>query len=241
MVFQKKMLYIATMGLLLSGSALFAAEVSATSLLKHTYQYIGSLDTYAFNAVVTEEDMQEGKLLKQYTQAISVKVDRPNEFRMDTKGDIKERSTYLHEGIFTMMDHGFNYYGQIKLPQKDINAALDYMFEKYGIKAPLAALIYSDMDKRSKFSKSTYFGKRTVGGVVCDYIAFRNKGGEIHIWITHGDKPLIRCFTMIDTSVKGKPKTTAFIQWNTASKIAESDFIFKAPAGAANISVQSAK
>ena len=240
MTFPKRLLCIAGMGLLLGSSGLFAAERSATAILKHAYQYIGSLDKYAFNAVVTEDDMKEGKLLKRYRQYISVKVDRPDDLRTDTKGDTKNRSTYLHNGIFTMIDHGFNYYGQIKLPGKSINAALDYIFNKYGIKAPLAALIYSDMNKRTKFTKITYFGKRTIKGAEYDYIAFRNKGGVIHAWISRGEKPLVKYFTIIDTTVKGNPRTTASIKWDTDPKLSEKDFIFTAPKGASKISVESA-
>jgi len=241
MILHKRILCITGLGVLLSTSALLAAEQSATAILKHANQYIGSLDKYAFNAVVTDDDMQNGKRLKQYKQYVSVKVKRPNDLRVDTKGDTKERSTYLHDGVFTMIDHGFNYYGQIKLPHKSIDKALDYIFNKYGIKAPLAALIYSDMNKRSKFSKSTYFGKRTIGGIEYDYVAFRNKGGEVHVWISRGEKPLVKYFTIIDTTVKGKPKTTASIKWDTDPRLSEKDFIFKAPKGASNISVESAK
>jgi len=240
MTFQKKILCIAGMGLVLNSTLLIAAEQSATSILKHAYQYIGSLDKYAFSAVVINDDMKDGKLLKQYKKHVSVKVDRPDDLRVDIKGETKDRSTYLHDGIFTMIDHRFNYYGQIKLPKKSINAALDYIFNKYGIKAPLAALIYSDMNKRTKFTKITYFGKRTIKGAEYDYIAFRNKGGVIHAWITHGEKPLVKYFTIIDTTVKGNPRTTASINWDTDPKLSEKDFIFTAPKGASKISVESA-
>jgi len=241
MTLSKRIFCVIGMGLIVSSTALFSAEQSAAAILKHAYQYIGSLDKYAFNAVVIDDDMKDGKLLKQYKQYISVKVDRPNDLRVDTKGDTKSRSTYLHDGLFTMIDHGFNYYGQIKLPHKSIDKALDYIFDKYGIKAPLAALIYSNMHKRWKFRKSTYFGKRMVAGVECDYVAFRNRGGEVHVWISRGEKPLVKSFTIIDTTVKGKPRTTASIKWETNPRFSEKDFIFKTPKGAANISVESAK
>ncbi|KYJ86257.1 DUF2092 domain-containing protein [Sulfurovum riftiae] len=241
MTLYKRILCIAGLGVVLGNTSLFAAEQSAASIVKHAYQYIGSLDKYTFNAIVTEDAMEKGKLLKQYKQYVSVKVDRPDNLRVDTKGDIKKRTSYLHDGTFTMIDHDFNYYGQIKLPHKSIDKALDYIFDRYGIKAPLAALIYSDMHKRSKFTKSTYFGKRTIDGAEYDYVAFRNRGGEVHAWISSGEKPLVKYFTIIDTTVKGKPRTTASIKWDTDPRLSEKDFIFKAPRGASNISVESAK
>jgi len=231
----KHILSIAGIGLILSHTVLLASGDSATTLLKRANHYIGTLNAYTFNAVVTEEEGGEGKSYKQY---VSVKVKRPNDLRVDTKGAFKNRSTYLHDGHFTMVDHDFDYYGQLTLPKKSIDAALDYIFNRYGIKAPLAALIYSDMNKRSKFTKSTYFGKRTVGGVVCDYIALRNRGGEVHIWISSGEKPLVQAFTIIDTTIKEKPRTTASIKWNTTPVLSDEIFTFSKSNGISKISIE---
>jgi hypothetical protein len=241
MIFAKKLLYITGIGIFLSSSILVASEVSAKSILKHAYHYISTLDQYAFDATVINDEIQEGKPFKQTRQEVSVKIDRPNNLRVDSKGAVKNRSNYLHQGLFTMIDHEFGYYGQIKLPHQSIDDALDYIFEHYGIKAPLAALIYSDMYKRSKFSKSTYFGQRTIDGINCDYIAFRNKGGEVHIWISRGEQPLVKSFTVIDTTVPGHPKTSALIRWNLHPTISEQDFIFKAPKGVFPVSVERAQ
>ncbi len=49
------------------------------------------------------------------------------------------------------------------------DGTLDLIFDAYGINAPLASLIYSDMDKSVKFTKSKYFGTMDVAGVACDY------------------------------------------------------------------------
>jgi len=240
MTLPKRLLYSTAIGMFLSSSLLFASNISANTILKHAYHYIGTLDQYAFDATVINDEMQDGKLLKESRQEVSVKIDRPNRLRVDSKGEGKNRSNYLYNGTFTMIDHGFGYYGQIKLPHQSIDAALDYIFEHYGIKAPLAALIYSNMHQRSTFTKSTYFGKRTVDGVACDYIAFRNRGGEVHIWISRGEKPLIKSFTVIDTTVQGHPKTSAVIRWDLQPNISEKEFIFKAPAGVSPISVERA-
>jgi hypothetical protein len=240
MGYYKKLLSIVGMGLLLNSGLLLAAETSANAVLMKAYKYIGSLDTYAFDAVVLNDDTVEKKSTKHYKHTVTVKVDRPDDLRIDIKGDVKNRSIYLHEGVFTIFDHAFGYYGQLDLPQKSIDGALDYIFDSYGIKAPLAALIYSDMYKRSKFTKSVYFGTRTVGGEECDYVAFRNAKSEVHVWILRGDKPLIKSFTLIDKSEKGTPKTSASIKWYTDIDIPKSTFIFHAPKEAVAISIKPA-
>jgi len=236
MKLHKQLLLLAGAGLLLGSTALMGAEKTARSILDNAYKYVGSMDRYAFKAVVSDTDPNEGKT---YKHNVSVKVDRPDKLRVDTKGDIRDRSVYINDGLFTLMDHKFNYYGQLKVP-KTIDGALDYIFEHYGITAPLASLIYSNMGKRAKFSKSKYFGTVDVAGVACDYVAFRNKAGEVHIWIATGDKPLVKAYSIIDTHVEGKPRKNTSIRWMLDPKFPQNDFIFSAPKGASKISIEPA-
>jgi len=236
---QSQVLCTAGVTLLLGGTNLFAAEQSAKDIVNKAYQYVGSMDQYTFDAVVTDEEAKDGEIIKTYRQDVSVKVDRPGKLRVDTKGDIKNRSSYLNDGLFTMIDHGHGYYGQLKTP-KTIDGTLDLIFEKYGIKAPLATLLYSDMHKRVKFNRSKYFGTMDVAGVECDYVAFKSRVREVHVWITTGDQPLVKTFSVIDTGTKGNPRRNTSLTWNTDPKISDSDFVFTPPKGASKVSVEAA-
>ncbi len=200
----KKLLCTAGIALLLINTNLLAVEKSAVDIVKKVYQHLGSMDKYAFDAVVMDDVLDEkGVVVERFRQELSVKVDRPGKFRVDSKGDTRNRSSYLNEGIFTMIDHGEGYYGQLEA-EKTINGTLDIIFDMYGIKAPLASLVYND----------------------------------IHIWITIGDTPQIINYSIIDTTVEGNPRINTSISWNTNPKISDSDFIFKAPKGATQITVE---
>ena len=239
MKLDKKILSVAGAGLLLLGTNLYAAERSANDILSNAYQYMGSMDKYTFNAVVSVDKAENGELVKKFNHDVSVKVDRPAKLRIDTKGDLRNRSTYFNEGLYSMIDENYGYYAQFNTPET-IDATLDVLFEKYGMKKPLAYLIYSDMDKRAKFKKSKNFGSMDVGGVECDYVAFKTKKGEVHVWIATGDKPLIKSYSIIDTQTPGHPRVNASISWNTNPNISDSDFIFSAPKNASKISVKRA-
>jgi len=232
----KKLLCTAGVALLLSSTSLFAADKSARDILNNAYQYIGSMDKYAFKATVTDNEIKNGKTTEKYKHNISVKVDRPGKLRIDTTGTVKNRSAYLNNGTYTMIDNGYDYYGQIKTP-KTINSTLDVLFEKFGIRAPLSHLIYSGMDKKVKFTTSKYFGTKEIGGVECDYVAFKNATREIHVWIATGDKPLVKSYSILDTSSR---KNTV-LTWHTNANISDSDFVFVAPKGASKITVNRAK
>lgn len=231
---QKKLLCTAGALLLLNSTSLFAAEQSARDILNKAYQYVGSMDKYAFTAVVTDD--VNGVAYKQTTD---VKVDRPEKLRVDTTGTASNRTDYLNDGTFTMFDHNLNYYGQIKTG-KNIDGSLDMLFEKFGIKAPLSHLVYSDMDKRARFKTAKNFGTKDVGGVECDYIAFKNPKREIHVWIATGDKPLVKSFSIIDKSTTPASRRNTTIKWNTNANISDSDFVFAAPKGSSKISVNPA-
>ena len=235
----KKLLCTAGVALLLGSTTLFAADQSARDILNKAYQYVGAMDQYAFTAVVIDDETQEGETTDKYKHTVSVKVDRPGKLRVDVAGTVKNRSNYLNDGSYTMIDHGFNYYGQINTP-KTIDGTLDLLFEKFGIKAPLVQLIYSDMDKRVKFRTSKYFGTKDVAGVECDYVAFKNGTREIHVWISTGDKPLVQNYSIIDTSTDPVSRTNASIRWNENPNISDSDFVFVAPKGSSKISVNRA-
>ena len=235
-----KFLCTAGVVFLLGGTSLLAENRSARDILNKAYNYVGTMDKYAFTAVVLHDEIQDGEIIKQkYRHQVSVKVDKPGRLRIDVKGDTRHRSNYLNDGIFTMMDHTFGYYGQIKTP-KTIDDTLDIIFERYGIKAPLAQLVYSDMHKRFKFNKSKNFGTMMVDGTECDYVAFSDDNAEVHIWIVTGDKPLVKTYSIFDKTSKGRPANSTSITWLNNPNISNSDFIFTAPKDAIKISVISA-
>ncbi len=233
----KKFLFVTGATLLLSTTGVLASS-QANTIINKAFKYVGSLDKYSLTAIVSNDDMQDGKSIK-HRHNVAIKVDRPDKFRIDVKGDIKDRSSYLNSGQFTMIDYSFNYYGELKTAN-NIDTVLDNIFEKYGIKAPLAQLLYSDMHKRTKLRKSKYFGIVTLGGVECDYVAFSDRKKEVHVWIATGDKPLVKRFIIVDKLEKSHPRSVTTIKWNLNTTISDSNFVFKLPKDITKISIESA-
>jgi len=236
---RKGYLFLLLMLLGLTGSSLYAKAQKATEIAERSYRYMGELDRYTFHATLTEELRNEKNRWQCYRQTVDVKVDRPDKLRIDIKSKEKERTSYLNKGVFTMVDHRFGYYGEIDTPQ-EIDKALAYIFDRYGINAPLSALLYTRMQKRIHFTRSKYFGTREVAGVVCDYIAFQNRHKTLHLWIARGKEPLIRSFTLMERNKEGKPKTSAFIEWNIHPTFRNNTFVFVPSGGLTKISVESA-
>ena len=234
----QKIVQRAAVGMLLASVAAMAAP-SATEILAKAREYRATLSSYAFKAALYEDVVGDGKVIETIKTDVDAKVKRPDKLRVEVKNKYKDRTSYLNNGLFTMVDHGYGYYGQLKTP-KEIDKALDFIFNKYGINAPLAAFLYTHMEKRTHFTKGKYFGTREIGGVACDYVAFRSKGQELHLWIARGEKPLVINFVLIDLSSSAKPKTSASLKWDTDVKFSDSIFTFVPSKGLHKIEVEPA-
>ena len=180
--------------------------------------------------------MQEDGTSIAYTYITNVKIRRPGQLRIDTKSKFLNRSTTIDNGLFTIMRHDDNTYSQLPV-SKDIDKAIDSILHRYDIKEPLAALIYSDMSKRVKLHDNQYLGTKNVDGVVCDYVRFKNKHREVDVWVTKGDRPQIKEYTIKDTSEQPYVNTKTKITWDLKRSIQNSDFVFRAPKNSKKVAI----
>ena len=245
----KNILYISMLILLSSTGVLSAVEQNkkiktthpvASVILMDAYIYLGSLDYFSFDAITTNDDVFRDLMLKEYTHKIHVDMLRPNKFQMHISGDIKNRSTYIFNDNFAIIDHDLNYYGELKIP-KTIDIALDHLYEKFNIKSPLANLLYTDLAKRiAPKDNGYYFGTTRIDGKICHYIGFVNDQRELQVWIEKGQTPLIRKFSIIDKSGKFDLRSTTLLHWDIKPYFKRKHFQFKAPRDAVKISIEAA-
>jgi len=229
-----------------AGSLLYAEEAPyimhepsvANEILDRAYRYVGGLDKFAFDAVTVNDDLFDDKMIVEVKHRVVVKADRPGDMMVDITGDTKNRRIYLHKGTFTIYDKENNYYGTLKTP-RTIDGTLDYIFEHYNIKTPLANLLYSDVAKRLKpKTKGYYFGISNVGKTLCDYVGFSNKNEELQLWIARGKNPVILKFIIIDKTGKRELRSTTILRWYKNSKSRSDQYIFKAPRNAVKINIE---
>ena len=209
----------------------------ANKILDRAYRYVGSLDKFAFDGITVNDDLVDDKMLVEVKHRIVAKVDRPGDMIIDIAGDTKNRRIYLHKGKFTLFDKSKNYYGQIETPGT-IDATLDFIFDRYDIKTPLANLLYSDVAERLKpQTKGYYFGISNVGQTICDHIGFCNKKEELQLWIARGENPVIRKFIIIDKTGKREMRSTTILRWYKNSKSQSKQYVFKVPANGIKIDI----
>lgn len=237
---------VLTMAVLSSTIMLIAAEKSegvktfspvASAILLDAYRYLGSLDQFSFDAVTSNDDVYRDTMLVSYQHKVQVSLQRPDKLHVHVLGDLKNKSTYLFNDTFTMIDNEHNFYGQIQVPN-NIDSALDQLFENFNIKTPLANLLYTDLDKRlPPKQQGYYFGTTLIDAKVCHHIGFTNENRELQVWIEKGQTPLIKKFVIIDKVEKLTPRSTTVLRWDLHPRFDEKHFRFKAPEGAVKISV----
>ena len=228
----QKLLYAAGVGLLLSTATLWA-EMSAKEITQKAYAALDSRQSYAFNATIVNYSDDDKKNKHQ----VDVKVNRPGQFRIDVSGDTRNRSNYLNDGHYTVYDHDKNIYLYLETP-KDIDSALDDLFDRFEIKSPLAQLMYSNMGERIKFNKSKNFGIVDLEGVECHYLAFSDRYKEVHVWVTTGDTPLLKHYIIKDKTSKNNAFKATTISWKNAKKVSSDDFIFTVPKNAKEVFIK---
>ena len=228
----QKLIYAAGLGLLLSTATLLSDEMSAKEIAKKAYDALDSQQSYAFNAAILNHS-DEGE----NTHQVDVKVNRPGQFRVDVTGDIRNRNNYLNDGVYTVYDHDKNMYVRIET-EKEIDDALDDLFDRFEISSPLAQLMYTDMGDRIKFDSSKNFGIVDLKGVKCHYLAFTTKANEVHVWITAGETPVIINYMIKDKTSKNNTYKATTLYWKKASTISANDFIFAMPKNATEVFIK---
>jgi hypothetical protein len=203
-----------------------ATDSRAGEILERAYRYIGSLESFSLRATLSNEDLYRGRMVVELTHRIDGKLKRPGKLRIDISGDSRNRSYFVDQGILSTYDRSRRLYAQVKVPQ-NIDGALDFAYENYDIKTPLANILYSDLaDRLMPQVQGYYFGMVYVGDTLCDYIGFSNQKESFQVWVAKGDKPLIRKYVVIDKTSSMRLHSRVSIEWNNDVKIQEKNFTF---------------
>jgi len=212
-------------------------EPRPETLLREMTEYLNSLEQFTFHTDDTEDSMLPSGQKLQFARTVDVSIRRPNRFRADVKGDLKNQQLFYDGRTITLLDTNLNYYGTIQAPAT-INAALDYALESFALRAPLADLVRRDsFDLLTEHvTSSFYVGLHDVDGVKCHHLAFRQDDIDWQVWIEDTKTPLLRKVIITQKRVTGAPQFTALLSdWNVAPKLPDSLFTFLMPENAKKI------
>jgi hypothetical protein len=82
-------------------------------------------------------------------------------------------------------------------------------------------------------------GSGVIGGVECDYLAFRTKEVDWQIWIAQGERPYPCRYSITSKLISGGPQYTVQIRdWKAGAEVAATDFSFKNTSNARKVDLK---
>ena len=234
---------------MLSGVALSAAvvlgtcapasadEADAKRLLGAMSSYMAAQKAFSFEydtvlEVVTADDQKLA-----LASSGSVSVNRPDKLRAARHGGFADVEMSFDGKTLTLFGKNLNADAQVEAPGS-IDNLIDVLRDKYHRPLPAADLLLANaydalMDGVVDVKD---LGSGVVGGVECDYLAFRAEEVDWQIWIAQGDRPYPCRYVITSKGVQHGPQySIQFRNWRTGNEVAATDYAFKEPAGATQI------
>jgi hypothetical protein len=129
----------------------------------------------------------------------------------------------------TLLGKSENAYTQLSVPGT-IEHLINELRDKHHRPLPAADLLltntYDELMRDVTDVKD--LGSGVIGGVECDFLAFRKPDVDFQIWIAQGNRPYPCRFTITSRAVPNALHyTVQFRDWKTGDQVAATDFEFK--------------
>ncbi len=206
-------------------------EPAADRILKEMGEYLKKSKAYSFHADVTFDEVLPPDIKVQFSKSIDVYVRQPNRIRIENRGDLATRRSWYDGKNVTVHDIGRGNYSVIKVPGT-IDAALDYVMEKYDLSFPLADFIYQDPYAIliENVNSGHYVGLHDAQGVRSHHLVFSQDLIDWQIWIEDGKQMVPRKITITYKNLPGSPQYTAILSgWSFNLRLPDSLFIPNVP------------
>ncbi len=212
----------------------------AESVCVSACDYLAQTPAFSFKGEIWREHVNAAGEKIQFSRSVQLDVKRPDGLRLEISSPFSTRGFWYDGRTLTILDRTHNWYSSATMPPT-LDDAIDTARNDYGIDLPLIDMAVSDpyTNATAKVESAKYYGISPVLGVPCHHLAFTQENVDWQIWIEEGPQPLIRKFVITHKNDPGQPEFTACItDWNLTDRIADSDFTFTPPAGAAKIEMQ---
>lgn len=208
-------------------------EPQADRILREMSQYLATAEEFTFEADITYDAILATGEKIEVGGVARAAVRRPNGLHVVYLGDDQRRRIVYDGSTFTLNDLDKRLYAVAEVPAT-LDAAMDRVFDQFGVTVPIADLVYSDPYATLTGSVETgsWVGLHPVDGVPCHHLTFSQEGFDWQIWIAAGPQPVPRKLLMEYWSEEGSPRYNARISgWNFEPRLSAGYFEFHPPAG----------
>lgn len=216
-----------------------AGEADAKKLLKEMSDYVASQKAISFSYDAGLEVMTKEEQKLSLLSSGEVVLNRPDKVRFTRSGGFADIEGVFDGKTVTLFGKNANLYVQADAPGS-FDQLVNELQERFKRPLPAADLLTTNSfdELMSDVIDIKDLGSGVIGGVECDYLAFRKKEVDFQIWIAQGGKPYPCRLSIASRAVAGNPQYTIQLRdWKTGGDAASADFTFKNTTNAAKVEV----
>jgi hypothetical protein len=220
-----------------------ADEADAKRILKTMSDYMAAQKalSFGFDAILEIVTHDEQKL--ELSSSGTVTLNRPDKIRSARSDGFVDDEMSFDGKTLTILGKNLNLYTQLEVPGT-IDHLINELHETYNKPLPAADLLLSNSydDLMAGVIDIKDLGSGVVGGVECDFLAFRTTEVDWQIWIAHGKYPYPYRYVVTSKDISGGPQyTVQFRNWKSGGEVAATDFSFKNPTKAGKVELKELK
>jgi hypothetical protein len=170
----------------------------------------------------------------------AVTLNRPDKIRATRSGGFADIEMLFDGKTLTLLGKTANLFTQVDVPGT-VDHLVDELQNKYNRPLPAADLLMSNAYDELMLDvvDAKDLGSGVIGGVECDFLAFRTEEVDWQIWIAHGDRPYPCRYVITSKKIADGPQYSIQIRdWKTGDEVASDDFGFDNPTGAEEIDLE---
>jgi len=217
-----------------------ADEADAKRILKSMSDYVAAQKAISFDYdAILEVITDDGQMLELASSGTLV-LNRPDKIRVTRSGGFADVEMSFDGKTLTLLGRNLNLYAQ-----KDVPGTIDDLVDELlsqNRPLPAADLLLKDSYTVLMLDVVDIkdLGSAVIGGVECDYFAFRAKEVDWQIWIAQGDRPYPCRYVINSVFMDGEPQySIQFRNWKTGDGVAATDFSFKNRTNARKVDLES--
>ncbi len=224
-------------------SAALAGESEAKALLKAMTDFMAAQKELSVRYDASIEAVTKDGEKLQIANSGRVALARPDRIAATRTGGFADVETIFDGKTLTILGKNKKVYLQLPVPGT-VDHLIDVLQNQYNRPLPAADLLltnaYSEL--MTDVTEAKDLGSGVIGGIECDHLAFRGKEVDWQIWIAQGSRPYPCKYVITSKLVAGYPAyTIQFADWQSGGAAVEGAFLFKAPTGARQISLEELK
>ena len=232
----KELITLALAGLMVSCIALLGAsgsaradETDAKRILKAMSDHMAAQKSLSFEFDATLEVVTHDEQRLALASSGTVTLNRPDKIRVTRAGGFADVEMSFDGKTLTLLGKNLNLYTQLDVPGT-LDHLVDELKDTYNRPLPAADLLLSNSYDAlmAEVVDVKDLGSGVIGGVECDYLAFRTSEVDWQIWVAQGQHPYPYRYVITSKMVNGGPQYTVQTRdWKTGGEVAATDYSFK--------------